>query len=595
MSPSRDRIPDYLRTYVVDQAPAQYTPEEHASWRFIMRQAQDFFATHFVGDYQEGLKKTGITTERIPSVEEMDKALQDLGWGAVPVRGFIPPGAFLDFQARRILPIAADMRTVTNIAYTPAPDIVHEAAGHAPILIDKDYAKYLTAYAAMAQKALFCQEDLDLYEAIRRLSDLKENPDSTPAEIEAAEQGLKDAVAAVPFVSEAAKVARMNWWTVEYGLAGDVDNPKIFGAGLMSSVGESRNCLKDDVRKIPLTVDCIETSYDITRPQPQLFVTKNTAHLVKVLRDLERTLAYKKGGAYGVNEAMRCRTVASVCFNSGASISGKVVAAEFNTEFEDTLDFIKFDGPVQLAHRGIELDGQGVAQHPHGFSSPLGNWEAFPGQNPAKLTAADLDKAGLKEGQRCELKFANGFHVTGKLLAREFSDDLLVVLKWDDCSITRGGKTYYEPEWGNCDMLVSDGVVPSVHGGAADRALYGSHDLGKATTQPGRSTPFTNEEKVRFAKFEEVKKLRDELKKAKSTELSTKAKTLLSDIEDNFADQWLLRLEAWELGVLALDGEAITQKDLDAIEQSILQSVTSLDTQTQTMVKEGIRLVKKIP
>ena len=62
--------------------------------------------------------------------------MSNIGWGAVPVRGFIPPWAFMEFQALGILPIACDMRNSEHLTYTPAPDIVHESAGHSPIIIN---------------------------------------------------------------------------------------------------------------------------------------------------------------------------------------------------------------------------------------------------------------------------------------------------------------------------------------------------------------------------------------------------------------------------------------------------------------------------
>ena len=78
----------------------------------------------------------------------------------------------------------------------------------------------------------------------------------------------------------------MNWWTVEYGLIGDIKCPQIYGAGLLSSVSESQNCLSKEVKKIPFSLDCINTSYDITEPQPQLFVTPNFEKLSEVLDEI---------------------------------------------------------------------------------------------------------------------------------------------------------------------------------------------------------------------------------------------------------------------------------------------------------------------
>jgi phenylalanine-4-hydroxylase len=73
----------------------------------------------------------------------MNARLGRVGWAAVAVRGFIPPAVFTELQSRRVLAIAADVRTHEHIEYTPAPDIVHESAGHAPFIADPRYAEYL--------------------------------------------------------------------------------------------------------------------------------------------------------------------------------------------------------------------------------------------------------------------------------------------------------------------------------------------------------------------------------------------------------------------------------------------------------------------
>src|ERR1700749_4787397 len=120
-------IPDYLRPHVVEQDPSLYTPIDHASWRFILKLSQSFFKKHAHRKYLDGLRETGISTERIPLISEMSEKLGEFGWQAVAVSGFIPPGVFMEFLALGILPIACDMRKIENLAYTPAPDIVHEA------------------------------------------------------------------------------------------------------------------------------------------------------------------------------------------------------------------------------------------------------------------------------------------------------------------------------------------------------------------------------------------------------------------------------------------------------------------------------------
>src|SRR5690606_34246339 len=136
-----------------------------------------------------------------------------------------------------------------------------------------------------------------------------------------AQKALESVSAQVSHVSEATELSRMNWWTAEYGLIGPLKNPKIFGAGILSSVGEARWCLSDKVKKIPLTVECTQQSYDITEPQPQLFVTPSFAHLGDVLHEFSKSMAYRKGGRHGMDRAIRAKTVNTAELNSGLQIS----------------------------------------------------------------------------------------------------------------------------------------------------------------------------------------------------------------------------------------------------------------------------------
>ncbi|MBP1620374.1 MAG: phenylalanine-4-hydroxylase, partial [Acidobacteria bacterium] len=96
------RLPRHLRQYIVEQNYHDYSPVDHAVWRYIMRQAFDFHRRHAHASYLEGLERSGIGLERIPRVEEMNEILGRIGWGAASVDGFIPPAAFMEFQAHRV-------------------------------------------------------------------------------------------------------------------------------------------------------------------------------------------------------------------------------------------------------------------------------------------------------------------------------------------------------------------------------------------------------------------------------------------------------------------------------------------------------------
>jgi phenylalanine-4-hydroxylase len=170
-------LPRHLRAFVQVQDHARhYTPRDHAVWRFLMlaltRSLRD--TAHDV--YIEGLARTGIALDHIPSIDEMNACLERIGWRAVVVDGFIPPAIFMEFQALRVLVIALDMRSVEHLLYTPAPDILHESAGHAPFIVDVDYAEFLQRFGEIGMKAIANEHDFALYEAVRALSILKEDP-----------------------------------------------------------------------------------------------------------------------------------------------------------------------------------------------------------------------------------------------------------------------------------------------------------------------------------------------------------------------------------------------------------------------------------
>ena len=536
---AQEKVPPYLQPYVVAQNYERYTPREQATWRFIMRNAREFFTKCAHPVYVEGLRKTGIPIHEIPRIEEIDRVLSAFGWGAVCVRGFIPPLAFLDFQSRKILPIAADMRTLAHVCYTSAPDIVHEAAGHAPILADSEYASYLTQYAMLAKKAIFSAEDVRVYEAIRKLSDFKENPDCSPEDIQQAQEELEAANRSVSWVSEAAKVARMNWWTAEYGLIGTLASPKIFGAGLLSSLSESKSCLEEGVRKIPLSLACTEQSYDITEPQPQLFVTRDFAQLIEVLKELEATMSFQRGGEHGLSTAQKSGTVTTVQWDSGVAVSGVL---DLYRQQEGRVAYVRWRGAVQICEGDRQLSGQGCQQHPNGFSSPVGAWLNIK-VAPHLLTDSDLMEMGLRQGERCTLLFASGICVIGTLhhWVRNSMGGLLL-LSWRDTEVVWKQERLFHPDWGDFDMLVGSEAF-SVYGGPADWGSYGGFDLGAASSSPGRSRPYTESEQRMFILYQQVREYRESAKPLTADQI----RSLEAQICVECPQEWLLRLELLEL------------------------------------------------
>ncbi|MCB0392619.1 MAG: aromatic amino acid hydroxylase [Bdellovibrionales bacterium] len=529
-------VPKHLEKYVVEQSYHNYSPEDHAVWRYILKHLTSFLTKNAHPCYMDGIKKTGITIEEIPKIENINKHLQEFGWQAVPVSGFIPPAAFMEFQSQGFLPIASDMRTLEHLLYTPAPDIVHEAAGHAPILIDVEFSNYLRQYSQVANKAIIGQEDLKQYSLIRKLSDLKESPNSTAMEIATVETELMQTSQQQSYVSEAALLSRMNWWTAEYGLIGDVKNPKIFGAGLLSSLGESRSCLSESVKKIPLTIDCINYSYDITEPQPQLFVTPTFENLSLVLEELAKKMSFQIGGIFGLERAQEAKTVTTVQLDSGVQISG--ILSSFYTQNEDAI-FIKFSSPTQISYNNKELSGHHKEYHAHGYSSPLGPLDKV-GKSLNLCTKEDLKYLGIELNKPVEFKFNSGIHLKGTTTNLLFKNEKLLLISFKNCTLKRGDELLFSPDWGNFD-LVTGNKISSVFGGAADRLAYGEFDDDfTAKRVPQRN--YTDKEIKVHNLYRKLKAMREN-----QTVFSSEIKQVISECNILSNIPWLVYFELLEL------------------------------------------------
>ncbi|MBC7420827.1 MAG: aromatic amino acid hydroxylase [Bdellovibrio sp.] len=555
-------LPNHLQKYVVEQNYEKYTPLDQAVWRYVLRQLSDFLGKHAHPSYLVGLKKTSIEIEEIPRIENISQSLEKFGWQAVPVSGFIPPAAFMELQSLSILPIASDMRSIDHLQYTAAPDIVHEAAGHAPFLADVEYANYLKQYAQVAKKAILSKYDLQQYEAIRELSDIKANPTSNIEQIQASEDKLKKITEAIGFTSEAAELGRMNWWTAEYGLIGDINSPKIFGAGLLSSVGESKLCLSDKVKKIPLTLDCVYQTYDITEKQPQLYVAKNFTDLGKVLNDLSETMAYKLGGKKGLDKAIQAETINTVEFENHLQISGLV--KKYLTAADGSIAYLQFQGPTQISFKDAEVTSHGSKYHAEGYGTPLGAIKNF-------------NLASLKLNEAMTLTYESGLQIEGTLKKVLNISEKAVILTFEGATCEYQGEKLFLPAWGLYDIVLAQQVV-SVFGGPADRAAYGEVDDFVASRVP--ALQYNDDQKKIFGFYEKVRALRAN-KKSTQQDLNE----LFLKISQAASKEWLLFVELVELGLKR-------NYDLGLLKliEYHLGSLIKKDVSIQEVIEEGLRL-----
>jgi phenylalanine-4-hydroxylase len=574
-------LPAHLKRYVVEQDYSRYTPVDHAVWRYIMRQLTDFLSVHAHPCYMDGLRKTGIEIDRIPEIAKMNESLHTFGWSAIPVSGFIPPAAFMELQSLGYLPIASDMRTVDHLMYTPAPDIVHEAAGHAPILVDPEFAAYLKAYAQVARKAIISSEDMAQYEAIRVLSDLKEDPSSSVQDISAAEEQLKSVTLSLSHVSEAALLGRMNWWTAEYGLIGPIDEPRIFGAGLLSSVSEARDCLSPRVKKIPLTVDCIDYTYDITEPQPQLFVTPHFERLSEVLEQLANRMAFRRGGLEGLEKSRRARTVNTVEMNSGLQIAGRL--KDYSLAGEEVA-YLQFEGPTQLCEDAIQLPSHGTKTHAQGFGSPVGFLDGSI-KCLSEYGDDELASNSIRIGVLTELKYKSGVQVRGQVtgIHRSVHTGKVILISFESCTVTRNSTILFDPAWGVYDMAIGSRVV-SVFGGPADRAAFGETDDFAAKVIPRKA--FSPAMKVKHELYQSIRLLREDFNKGgAAVALAERAEALVDKLESDFPHDWLGRVELLELA------DRIPSANWKPILENTLKNLASVDPQVRARVADATRLI----
>ncbi len=573
-NPVLEKLPYHLRDFILKQPYDQYTAQNQAVWRYVMRKNMDYLRHVAHESYIPGLAKAGISVEEIPRMEGMNRILKEIGWAAVSVDGFIPPNAFMEFQAYNTLVIAADIRTIEHIEYTPAPDIIHEAAGHAPIIANPEYAEYLRRFGEIGSKAISSAKDFELFEAIRHLSIIKEDPATKPKEILEAEEKIAQISSNMGPASEMAGIRNMHWWTVEYGLIGTLKNPKIYGAGLLSSIGESKWCMGDQVKKVPYSIDASKVEFDITKPQPQLFVTPDFAQLSFVLEEYANSMALRNGGLRGVQKLIESKNLGTIELSTGIQISGK-----FTEVIEDDRSrpvYLKTTGPTALAYKNKELIGHDKKYHSEGFGSPVGRLK---GINLAieDMSPTDLEAYGIYEGRKTRLLFEGGVLVEGEIITGKRNlQGKIILISFRNCTVSYKEEILFNPDWGVYDMAIGENVV-SAFSGIADPNSFGQQfEIPKEKTH---KISYSLKEKDLFELYSQVRLMR----KSKGIDHNILQK-IFGQLKENYPNDWLLALEIYEL---IGPGQMM---DFRTEVKSYLEQFY-LDDSVKNLVQDGIRLI----
>ena len=217
--------------YVVQQDWAAYTEEEHELWRKLYQRQAALLPGRACDEFIEALAKMDISAG-IPQFEKTSKALfAATGWTIVAVPGLIPELTFFDHLANRRFPVTVWLRKPEEFNYIVEPDVFHDFFGHVPLLFNPVFADYMQRYGQGGLKAM-------------KLGGLDE-------------------------------LARLYWYTVEFGLINTPEGIRIYGAGILSSGGEVEYCLTPGTKSRHIRLDierCLRTLYKIDSYQETYFV-----------------------------------------------------------------------------------------------------------------------------------------------------------------------------------------------------------------------------------------------------------------------------------------------------------------------------------
>ncbi len=188
--------------WTIPQDWSAYTRVEHDTWNTLYARQMKILPGRASEVFLRGLEALDLNTGGIPDFEVMNPKLQALtGWTVVCVPGLVPDEVFFDHLANRRFPSGQFIRKPDQLDYLQEPDIFHDVFGHVPMLTDPDFAAYMEAYGKGGQRA--------------------------------AKRGML------------ANLARLYWYTVEFGLMKEADGLRIYGAGIVSSATESVFAVED--------------------------------------------------------------------------------------------------------------------------------------------------------------------------------------------------------------------------------------------------------------------------------------------------------------------------------------------------------------
>lgn len=226
----------------------EYTPEEHEVWRLLYERRMHALEQTASRLFLEGADTIGLSPKEVPNVADVNRRLSGrTGWRAVGVSGFIPAEQFFRCLAVRRFPTTLRVRPRAQIDYLPEPDIFHDVFGHVPLHADPVFADFLQRFGELGDN---CKSD-----------------------------------------EETQALARLFWFSVEFGLVRESGSTRVYGSGLISSHQDAANALSENCFRRPFVLsDVIGTSFRTDQIQPVLFEIHSFNDLFVAVEELSSQL-----------------------------------------------------------------------------------------------------------------------------------------------------------------------------------------------------------------------------------------------------------------------------------------------------------------
>lgn len=242
------------RVRPTNQIYTSYTDEDFAVWKLLFNRQTELLNPIVSNEYLEALNRVGFTEDKIPNFDKVEEALKPYtGWRLQTVPNISEQKDFFTFLSEKKFTATCWLRRMDELDYLEEPDMFHDVFGHVPLLSNKPYTDFFEAISHIALSYINNPEAIKL-------------------------------------------LGRLYWFTIEFGLICEANELKIYGAGIISSYGETKNCLTDATQKFDFDVNKIfETDFRTDILQEKYFVIDSYEQLYHSIPEIKEQLKERFG------------------------------------------------------------------------------------------------------------------------------------------------------------------------------------------------------------------------------------------------------------------------------------------------------------